>query len=316
MKYAKPPLSFEQQADLLLSRGMTGDRGVIIARLSVTNYYRLSGYWHPFRQPAPIAGAPALDGFKPGTSFDEVWCRYAFDRHLRLLVMDAIERIEVAVRTQLAYYHAHDHGPFAYATDAASMPKLRGGDFAKFVERTREEIARSKDTFSDHFREKYGDHHDFFPAWMLAEVMTFGTMLTFFRGASKKVKQNVANVFEMPEAVLDSWLLTLNAVRNICAHHGRLWNRELGVKPFIPRINEYPAWHTPVKVRNNRMFSVLTICKWSLDRVAPQSRWADRLHKLLSDSPRIPLVSMGFPANWRECPIWKHAASGEGVRHG
>jgi len=309
MRYSKPPLSFEQQADLLLSRGMAGDRAVIISRLSVTNYYRLSGYWHPFRQPPLGPGGPLLDGFKDGTSFEEVWARYAFDRRLRLLVMDAIERIEVAVRTQLTYHHAHEHGPFAYATDPAALPKLSSDEFARFVERVREEIGRSKDTFADHFRSKYGDSHEFLPAWMLAEVMTFGTMLTLYRGSSKKVKQSVADIFHMPEAVLGSWLLTLNAVRNICAHHGRLWNREMGVKPFIPRINDYPAWHTPVKVLNNRVFGVLTICKWSLDRIAPQSRWGDRIETLLSDSPTIPTLSMGFPSNWQQCPIWKGGAS-------
>lgn len=277
----------------------------MIARLSATNYYRLSGYWQPFRQPNPANARAPLDTFKPGTTFDEVWGRYVFDRRLRLLVMDAVERIEVAVRTQLTYHHAHDHGPFAYSTDAASLPKLNGAEFAAFVDRVTEEIDRSKDTFADHFRSKYGDTHRFLPAWMLAEVMTFGTMLTFYRGASKKVKQSVASEFCMPDAVLDSWLLTLNAVRNICAHHGRLWNRELGVKPFIPRINDYPDWHTPVKVQNNRMFGVLTICKWSLDRVAPQSCWPSRLRTLVEESPNIPLLSMGFPANWRECPIWR-----------
>lgn len=310
MNYTKAPLTFEAQADLLLSRGMVGDRAVMIARLSATNYYRLSGYWHPFRQPAPVHGAPSLDNFKTGTTFDEVWGRYAFDRHLRLLVMDAIERIEVAVRTQLTYHHAHDHGPFAYATNNASMPKLGPDDFAKFVVRIGEEIDRSKDTFAEHFRVKYGDCHTFLPAWMLAEVMTFGTMLTFYRGSSKQVKQNVANQFGIPEVVLDSWLLTLNSVRNICAHHGRLWNRELGVKPFIPRLNVYPEWHTPVKVTNHRMFGVLTICKWSLDRIAPQSCWPARLRALLAASPRIPLVSMGFPENWQKCPIWREGPDG------
>ncbi len=91
MKYAKPPLTLEQQAELLLSRGMRGDRATMIDRLAVVNYYRLSGYWHPFRNSGD-------DTFRPNTTFTNVWQRYAFDRRLRLLVIDAIERIEVAVR--------------------------------------------------------------------------------------------------------------------------------------------------------------------------------------------------------------------------
>lgn len=304
MKYVKAPLSFEQQADLLISRGMAGDRSLMISRLSATNYYRLSGYWHPFRQSHLTDAKSLLDAFRPETTFDEVWSRYVFDRRLRLLVMDAIERIEVAVRTQLTYQHAHDHGPFAYAVDAVSMPKLRPDELARFIAKVIEETDRSKDTFAEHFRAKYGDNHRYLPAWMFAEVMTFGTMLTFYRGASKKVKQGVASVFGLPEAVFDSWLLTLSAVRNICAHHGRLWNRELGVKPYIPRIDVYPQWHTPVKVPNSRVFAVLTICKWSLDRIAPQSGWNSRVQALLDGSPGIPRVSMGFPANWTESSIW------------
>ena len=103
MKYAKPPLTLEQQADQLLPRGMVGDRDVMIARLRSVSYYRLSGYWFPFRN--------ADDSFKPGTSFEAVWNRYVFDRRLRLLVMDAIERIEVAVRSQLAHHHSLHYRP-------------------------------------------------------------------------------------------------------------------------------------------------------------------------------------------------------------
>jgi abortive infection bacteriophage resistance protein len=105
MQYAKPPLTIERQAGLLIERGMSGDRELMINRLSVVNYFRLSGYWHTFK---------SADGrFVPGTSFEEVWNRYVFDRRLRLLAIDAIERIEVAVRARLAYEHAHAYGPFS-----------------------------------------------------------------------------------------------------------------------------------------------------------------------------------------------------------
>ena len=104
--------------------------------------------------------------------------------------------------------------------------------------------------------------------------------------------------------------ITLNTVRNICAHHSRLWNREIGVKPIIPRIGDYPEWHTPVKVENNRVFSVLTICRHCLRRIAPQSRWSYRLHTLLDEFPAIPRESMGIPAKWLESPIWKDGGDG------
>jgi abortive infection bacteriophage resistance protein len=106
MKYIKPALALEQQADQLIRRGLVGDRGILIDRLSAVNYYRLSGYLFPYRQPD--------DTFRPGTTLDEVWNRYTFDRRLRLLIMDPIERIEVHVRTALVYRMAHATGPFGY----------------------------------------------------------------------------------------------------------------------------------------------------------------------------------------------------------
>lgn len=297
MKYAKPPLTFEEQADQLLKRGMIGDRDLMISRLQSVSYYRLSGYWHPFRN--------TDDSFKPRTSFDTVWERYVFDRRLRLQVMDAIERIEIAVRSQLAHHHPLRFGPFAYATDPGTLPKLKLEEHQEFLRHIEEGTSRSHETFVKHFQKKYSDCHSHLPIWMATEVMPFGTVLTFFRGASHKVKQQVADVFSMPDAVFSSWLLTLNSIRNICAHHGRLWNRELGIKPIIPSVATYPDWHHPIIVRNNRLFCILTICCWCLYRIAPQSRWPDRINELLSRSSLIPLIDMGFPTNWKMCPIWK-----------
>lgn len=304
MNYTKPPLTFEHQADHLIARGMSGDRDLMITRLKAVNYYRLSGYWYSLRKRNATNPKLRLDGFESGARFDTVWNRYVFDRRLRLIVIDAIERIEIAVRSQLAYHHAHLHGAFAYAIDPGSLPKLNNKEHASFMVRLAEEVKRSKESFVKHFRAKYkGDSH--LPVWMVAEVMTFGSVLTFFRGSPHKVKQNVASVFRMPDRVFGTWLLALNAVRNICAHHGRLWNRVLGVKPMIPLIDSYPDWHAPGPVENDRAYVVLTICKHCLNCIAPQSGWPNRLRTFLANSPGIPLRSMGFPPNWELCPIWK-----------
>ncbi len=304
MKYVKPPLTFEQQADQLIERGIAGDRDLIIDRLSQVSYYRLSGYSYPFREVDPTDPGQRLDDFKPGTCFDEIWKRYVFDSRLRLLLLDAIARVEVSVRTRLAYHHSHTFDPFAYARDANSLPGCAGNDRTKFLQAINAEVNRSKDTFVAHFRSKYGDCHKDLPVWMAIEIMTFGSVLTFFRGSPNSIKGDIASGFHMPAKVFSSWLLTLNTVRNICAHHARLWNRTIGTSPLIPRQKDYPDWHQPVSITNDRVFAVLTICKWSLDRIAPHSLWPDRLRALLADFPDIPRVSMGFPADWEQCPIW------------
>jgi abortive infection bacteriophage resistance protein len=308
LRYTKPPISSDKQADLLIARGMGGNRAQIIERLNTVGYFRLSAYSYPFRTPNPADPANPIDTFRAGTDFVAVWSRYVFDRHLRLLVLDAIERIEVAVRSLLVHHHADRHGPFGYALNQASMPGLKWPEWVDYLSSFKRETERSKDTFVKHFKTKYGDVHSCMPVWMTVELMTFGSLLSFFRGTSNAVKTRVANYFGMPPKVFASWMLTLNTVRNICAHHSRLWNREIGTAPLIPLKKKYPDWHLPSAFPPNRMFATLTICKWSVDRVAPQSQWQTRLRALLTANPNIPLAQMGFPNNWDQCPVWANQA--------
>lgn len=138
MKFTKPFLTDEQQADLLITRGLNGDRAALIEHLHTAGCYRLSGYWNPFRKPDPAdpaAPRTKLDDFYPDAAVAKVWNRYVFDRRLRLLVMDAMERIEIDARTRLANLHAARHGPFGYADAPATLPGLAVDERIKFLDR-------------------------------------------------------------------------------------------------------------------------------------------------------------------------------------
>jgi abortive infection bacteriophage resistance protein len=140
---------------------------------------------------------------------------------------------------------------------------------------------------------------------MAAEIVPFGVTFSFFTGVEPDIKREIALIYGIPDAVLFSWLNVLNMARNICAHHGRLWNRELGIKPLIPNTRKHPQWHFPVTVPNHRVFAILTILKHMTAVIAPQSRWPQRVRDLLKEYPEIPRLSMGFPAEWEKSPIWR-----------
>lgn len=296
MKYDKGHLSFEAQADLLIQRGLIADKALLISILENVNYYRLSGYLYPYRQPD--------DTFRPGTTLARAWRHYTFDRRFRLIVMDAVERVEVSVRTRLIYELSSLNGAFGYAEPAA-LPQLSPAEHTRWIEEIQKEFARSRETFVVHFKDKYGDVHQFLPLWVAGEIMPFGCTMKMYKGVADGVKRNIARHYNVPDEVLTSWLHTINVIRNICAHHGRLWNRELGVKPFIPRKSKYPQWHAPVAIPQNRIFGVLTILRYLLRITAPQSRWESRLIALLEEYPEISRWSMGFPDNWKESPLWQ-----------
>ncbi|MBU4348575.1 Abi family protein [Patescibacteria group bacterium] len=245
MQYNKPSLTFDKQADLLIRRGLVSDNKRLIECLKNVNYYRLSGYLYPYRQ--------SNDNFKTGTTFEKVWRHYTFDRRLRLIVMDAIERFEVSIKTQLIYELSHSYGAFGYAS-SDNFPKLSSKEHKRLTKTISEETDKSREKFVGHFKNKYGDKHKLLPLWMAGEIVSFGVALTILKGASDQIRKNISAHYGIPDAVLISWIQTINVIRNICAHHSRLWNREMGVKPFIPRKKKYPEWHTPVTITNHRIF--------------------------------------------------------------
>lgn len=296
MRYTKPALSFEQQADQLLSRGFEADRARLIETLSRVSYYRLTAYWYPFKR--------MDETFAPGTTLDKIWRRYVFDRQLRLLAIDAEERVEVAVlRTLMVEQHARRYGPFGYRDAKSFRPEFAGDEHSRMLEGIDHEMGRSREPLVAHFLSKY-DGEAGLPLWMAAESATYGTMLTFYRFMNLAEQKQLASQFGLPAGVFQSWLFSLNYVRNICAHHARFWNRELAIRPLVPDAKNNPEWHLPITPDNRRVFAVLTLLRWLLLKIAPQSHWAGRLRALLNNYPDIPKNLMGFPPAWETSPIW------------
>jgi abortive infection bacteriophage resistance protein len=191
MEYLKNHLPVEEQAQRLLDRGLIADKQNLIQRLTVVNYYRLSGYLFPFRD-------KQSDAFLPGTDLNTVWDRYCFDRRLRVLLLDAIERVEVAVRTQVVHHFSQAHGAFGHTIEA-NLPRLEVAKYIEWREGLIEETQRSKEAFKEHFFKKYGDQHQNLPIWMLCELMSMGSMLNFYKGVSKSIQDLVAGHFDMPD---------------------------------------------------------------------------------------------------------------------
>jgi abortive infection bacteriophage resistance protein len=319
MIYAKKALTLEAQADLLLARGLAASRDELIARLKVVNYYRLSGYLHPFRQ--------TDNSFRPGTTLDLVWRRYNFDRRLRIILLDAIERIEVAVRTRLVYHFVNLHGPFGYLADKNlpgfkkvvwwkgfwkninAVARLKGRiqtDHAKWLAKlVREKNRASGEAFVKHFVANYGDQHEALPLWMACELMTCDSLLQFARAVEPAILKKAAADFAFPDEQLLSWSKAIFSLRNACAHHARIWNRVFGAKPSVPGKNKNPLWHKTPTLPQDRVGLMLTVCRFWLGKVSSTSRWQTRLFALFDDYAEIPLAEMGLPDTWRDHPLWK-----------
>lgn len=303
MQYNKPALTFQDQAKLLVARGLIVDNpGDLEKYLSQVNYYRLSGYWYVFKVIDQFTGE---ETFKPGTTFQMIHDRYEFDRMLRLLLMGALERIEVAIfRTKLVEVNTLRYGSFGYTEQKNYNPKLSSYDFLKLMNGISEDEGRSIEEFIIRYRAKYiAEKH--LPLWMVTELMSFGQLLTLYRNQDLAVKQAISHQYNLFPMVLDSWLLTLNTIRNSCAHHNRLWNRPLHLMPKFPDKKYDPRWYVPDAIPDNRLYTALTIINYLLSYIAPTDSWKKAIENLLAAYPTVPLKPMGIPKNWQDSPLWK-----------
>ncbi len=297
MRFSKPPKTFEEQVEILRSRGMEIDDSERAGRyLSHLNYYRLAAYWLPFEQ------NHSPHRFRPGTRFDTVLEHYIFDRELRLLVMDAIERVEVSLRTRWAYHLSHAYGPHAHLE--SRFFKTGRWSHEENIRNLKEVVRSSSEVFIRHFNENYDEELP--PLWVICEIMTLGQLSKWYANLRHGKDRNaIAEVYGLDEVNLTSFLHHLSIVRNLCAHHARLWNREFAVIWQLPRKkpSELPLNFNTADADKRKLYNTLVMLAYLMDQINPHS-WKKRLGKLFVKHPEVAERHMGFPEDWRDRPIW------------
>lgn len=311
--YNKPPKSFQEQLQQLKDRNLTvDDDAKALAYLSHISYYRLSAYFLPYQQ--------TKDWFDDGTSFKQIIDTYTFDRELRLLVFDCIERIEVAIRTQFIYCMATHYNdshwqdnkqlfinPFYNKIGNLIDPYA---DFQNIISRAK--TARRPEVFIKHYTDQYYKPSTP-PSWMCFELLTIGELSHIFRGIKNNAdKKRIAQYFNLHTKVFTSWLHSLTYVRNICAHHSRLWNKDLAVEP-TRLLKPVGNWVGNSYNDNKRVFYFLCVLKYFLDKVNPNNHLKEKIVALFDKYPNIPIKYMGIPSDgkdnlldWQNEPLWKN----------
>lgn len=313
-RYDKPALDEAQLLANWQTRGLAvPDEQRALRYLRHIGYYRLSPYVRSFE-------GPRRDVLRSDVEFDDVLDLYVFDRQLRLLALDALERIEVAVRASLSDHMSRAHGPHWFEDASHFSDGRRHSDFIDEVERLvddqlRRAPERPEGAFVsalEHYVTRYGEPH-LPPSWVVLEEISWGTLRTLYVNlASRQDRSEIAGSLGLNDPLLESWLLTLQRVRNIVAHHGRLWNRGLGVNPKIPtsravRWLDDRALFDRESWRRQRLYPVLVSMQAVLHTISPRSRWGERLHTLLAQHPEIPFRPMGIPEDWWDDPFWRVA---------
>lgn len=317
MPYTKPYLPIADQLTLMKQRGMiVSDDARAQSYLEKIGYYRLSGYSYPYRKSSFVGENLVVDdNFKAGTTFAEIVELYVFDKKLRMLVLDAIERIEIALRGQITLTlgalgpTAHRDPNLLHPNFARRVDPRTGLTYhAEWLRRHDDAFGKSKEEFAKHFRRRYPGEDP--PLWVGAEVWDFGAMSILYSGMRKTEQSAIASAFGVPTfQIMETWLRSLNVTRNICAHHARLWNKASAVQPKWPttaqcKLLSHIEGDTHAQTR---VYGSLCICAYFLRCINPASTWPDRLKKLIAEFPQSKLVSIksaGFPNNWEKERLW------------
>jgi abortive infection bacteriophage resistance protein len=301
--FDKVALTKEQQLKQLKDRGLTfANDALALKYLSHISYYRLGEYWYVMQ----------LDKenhiFKPNSNFNDVVSLYNFDAELRLLLFEVIEKIEISLRTKLIYHLSHEVDPWWFQNFNLFIDSRA---LVKTLSNLEEEISRTKDkTIKSHLK-KHKDDKRFPPAWKSLEQTSFGALSKLYGNLKHTVKSKdiIAEEYgAVNHTYLPSWLQSIAQIRNYCAHHSRLWNRNLPgtVKLLSKPPNDWIIDEDNVPKQNEFIHLYMHMClmKYLLNVIQPNNRFTEKLESLFINYPNVDPNALGMKPNWEIEPLW------------
>lgn len=298
MKYKKIPFTVSEHIELLKSRKLTIPKEERAAKyLSNVGYFRLSGYMYHLQK---------NDGshqFNDNTQFNDIIIHYNFDKKLRALVLEYLERIEVALRAKLTDIYSNNYGFYWYIDINLYEDK---SVFHLINKEISDNFVEPQERFLKSFKNKYTSEI-LPPSNMAVEILSLGKLARLYKGLkNNQEKMSIANDFGLPSTVLSSWFIYLNNVRNVCAHHSRLWNRRITAnRPTIPSRKKYKFYGDIPSDFNITLYGTVSMIDRLLKNINSSNTFIEKIITLIDENPSVNYRLMGFPDNFKENPAWK-----------
>lgn len=264
--------------------------------LENVSYFRLAGYW------LHLTVSPTDHQFKEGSYFADVLDLYLFDKELRVLVFTAIQTIEVTLRTKMIKHFATKFGAFWFMEEKYAFKK---DIFRSNLAMINSSIYHSHEDFIVKHLKKYSTP-ELPPVWKTLEVIPLGTLSKLYSNFSdSSAKHFVAREFGVNHhKFFKTWMESIVVIRNFCAHHSRLVNRDIKIRPKMPELMP-KAWITNLSFRPGSLYPQLCIIVYLLNSISASNTFVADFKRLLSTYPSVSTDSLGFPSNWEQEPLWK-----------
>lgn len=295
----KPHLTYLEQLDLLKARHMLiEDEAAALALLQRIGYYTLSGYSYPFRQPA-MKGAQTAR-FRLGTSIAQVRALWEFDNRLRSAAFVAIQQVETYLRALLAYTLGAIDPMIHRKPELLSIDRTDLYD--EWLAKLDRKVSNSREDFIVHHREY---RQGVIPVWVAIDILDWGGLTYLHNFAPTEIRENVAAQFQLSAAQLKSWLRALNVVRNVCAHHGRFFNRRYSIKPKLPGQGNFKSLDA-VRPAKYKTFAMLTLLRHLSSHTAgANTRILPAAVRTFPTDAGMTIGALGAPHDWETLPLWR-----------
>jgi abortive infection bacteriophage resistance protein len=297
VKFNKPAMSVNQHIALLLKRGLIIKKEWKAKEyLSHISYYRLSGYLRFFYKDDD-------HNFQKGTTFDNVFDIYSFDRKLKILLLDILERIEISFKANMINILSEEHGPHWFLEPSNFTSPQAANNTFKIIE---EEIAKNKkhNLFIKHYNNKYKSPK-YPPSRMLFEILPFGRVGSIYQSLSRTNKNKIAKVYGINLYTASSRVDCLSYLRNLCAHSTRIWNRRMVKKVNIQWHDSFFSRDTNGDIIIDKLYPYIVIIIILLKKISPDSSWLVTFSRFVEQFKRkIDISQMGFPSS-REVDLKK-----------
>ncbi|KAA2239683.1 Abi family protein [Chitinophaga agrisoli] len=296
LKFTAPPLTISEQILLLKEKGLIIAEEENAARwLSHVSYFRLKNYTNKFKD-------AQTGNFVANSNFEQLIKLYLFDRNLKFILFDAIETIEVAIKTLLSNTMAQAHGAHWYMEREHFLPSF---DFDEFMAIAEKEAADADELSVRQYRRRYNDPC-LPPCWMIVELLSFGAISKMFQHlAARDVKLDICWKYALPDNIFGNWLHCITQLRNRCAHHGRIVYRSMAKTIILPSRSKHRFLAAAEEIDLNSLYATLCCMQHLILKIQPTSLFKTNLITLINNNPHINYDHMGFTPHWRDEAIWK-----------
>ena len=296
--------TLDEQVEILKNKGLViKDEAKARNILLRENYFFISGYRHLF--------TIEKDKFLTGTTFEELYATFLFDRAIRNTFFKNILVVENNIKSITRYQLSRKYGfkeKDYLNPDNFSQDSLQSRQVYDVLNKVKRQIRVNgrKHTATFHYIEHYG----YIPFWILVKVLSFGIMAEFFDILKYEDQEDISNFYQINPEVLEIYLSLLSNFRNVCAHEDILYDHR--TQRFIPDTKYHKLLNIPQNedgyiYGKNDLFSLVIMMKILLskddfeDMIDEIKREVNRLDRVVNVVPLDTILNrIGFPSNWYE----------------